>query len=340
MVKHDGATDKESMKIESHPQNSEIGNEAVGVVELQTCIVQTQDRALKTDRLMEGIVEPQNWEIALKKVMRNKGAPGVDKMLTTRLPDWLKENCKKVSEELLAGRYKPSPVKRVVIPKPGGGERNLGIPTVVDRLVQQAMLQVLNEIVDASFSESSYGFRPGRSAHQALQKAQEYVREGRDIVVDIDIEKFFDAVNHDVLMARVARRIEDKRVLKVIRAFLNAGIMQDGVRIMQEEGTPQGGPLSPLLANILLDDLDKELERRGHKFCRYADDCNIYVQSQKAGERLLTSISEFLGKRLRLKVNNKKSAEGPSSYSQVPGIQTHNEWRSLDSKTEQNSIQE
>lgn len=333
MIKRDRATDKEAMKLESHPQSSEVGNGAAREEELQACITQTQNRALKTNRLMERVVESQNWGRALKRVMQNKGAPGVDKMSTSSLPDWLKQNGKQLIKELLAGSYKPKMVRRVVIPKPGGGERNLGIPTVIDRLVQQALLQVLNDAVDSSFSESSYGFRPGKSAHQALLKAQEYVKEGRDIVVDIDIERFFDRVNHDVLMSRISRRIEDKRVLRIIRAFLNAGILHNGVCIIQEEGTPQGGPLSPLLANILLDELDKELEQRGHKFCRYADDCNIYVSSQKAGERVMATLREFLAKRLRLKLNKEKSAVGPSRYSQIPGLYTLNEWSTFDSKT-------
>jgi group II intron reverse transcriptase/maturase len=229
-------------------------------------------------------------------------------------------------------------VKRVTIPKPGGGTRDLGIPTVVDRMVQQALLQVLNEIIDPTFSESSYGFRPGKSAHKALEKASVYVQEGYEIVVDIDLEKFFDKVNHDVLMSRVARRIQDKRVLKLIRAYLNAGIMINGICFVSDEGTPQGGPLSPLLANILLDDLDKELEKRGHRFCRYADDCNIYVATQRAGERVMESVKEFLEKRLRLKINESKSAVGPSKFSQISWIQNLNEWRTFDCKAESEAI--
>jgi RNA-directed DNA polymerase len=211
---------------------------------------------------------------------------------------------------LMNGRYKPSPVRGVQIPKPGGGQRQLGIPTTVDRMVQQAILQVLTPIMEQEFSDSSYGFRPGRSAHQAIDKASGYVKEGYIYVVDMDMEKFFERVNHDVLMARVARYIKDKRLLKLLRAFLNAGLMQYGVVQPRNEGTPQGGPLSPLLANILLTDFDRELEKRGHRFVRYADDCNIYVQSPRAGERVLDSATRFLQDKLKLKVNKEKSAVG------------------------------
>lgn len=222
--------------------------------------------------------------------------------------DWIIEHKEELIASLLDGSYQPQPVRGVQIPKPGGGMRQLGIPTVIDRLVQQALLQVLEPLLDPTFSDSSYGFRPGRGAHDALHQASKYVAEGRTIVVDMDLEKFFDRVNHDILMARLARRIGDKRLLAIIRRFLEAGLMQDGVCVTRYEGTPQGGPLSPLLANLLLDDLDRELSRRGHAFCRYADDCNIYVRSQEAGERVLASITAFLEGKLRLRVNRDKSA--------------------------------
>jgi RNA-directed DNA polymerase len=229
-------------------------------------------------------------------------------MSVEQLKPYLQEHWAKIREELLKGEYQPQPVRCVEIPKPQGGMRQLGIPTVVDRLIQQALHQVLSPIFEPGFSASSYGFRPGRSAHQAVQQARAYVAEGRRWVVDLDLEKFFDRVNHDILMSRLARRISDKRVLRLIRRYLQAGMMTGGVVSPRTEGTPQGGPLSPLMSNVLLDELDKELERRGHKFCRYADDSNIYVRSRQAGERVMASITEFLGKRLRLKVNLEKSA--------------------------------
>lgn len=258
-------------------------------------------------RLMERVVEKGNMQKALKRVERNRGAAGVDGMEVRELRDYLKENWGEVKESLLEGRYKPKPVRRVEIPKPGGGSRVLGIPTVADRLIQQALLQALTPEFESHFSESSYGFRPGRSAHQAVKRAKEYMEEGYEWVVDIDLEKFFDKVNHDILMSRVARRVKDKRVLKLVRAYLTAGIMVEGIRVRTELGTPQGGPISPLLANIMLDELDKELEKRGHKFVRYADDCNIYVRSERAGQRVMESVRKFLEKRLKLKVNKKKS---------------------------------
>ena len=263
----------------------------------------------ETEQLMEAVVERENMRSALRRVEANRGAAGVDGMPVDRLRPYLTEHWPRIKEELLDGRYKPSPVRLVEIPKPGGkGMRTLGIPTVMDRLIQQALHQVMTPVFDPDFSDSSYGFRPGRSAHQAVLKARSYVADGKRWVVDMDLEKFFDRVNHDILMARVARKVKDKRVLRLIRRYLQAGMMADGLVSARREGTPQGGPLSPLLSNILLDDLDKELERRGHSFCRYADDCNVYVQSQIAGERVMASLTGFLEKRLRLKVNTAKSA--------------------------------
>jgi len=258
--------------------------------------------------LMEQVVGHRNLLNALKRVESNRGAPGVDGLEVKDLRCHLGEHWQRIKAELLAGEYKPAPVRRVDIPKPGGGTRMLGIPTALDRFIQQAVLQMLSPIFDPTFSSSSYGFRPGRSAHQAVSAARGHVEAGYRWVVDMDLEKFFDRVNHDVLMSRVARRVKDKRALKLIRAFLEAGIMFDGVVQAHVQGTPQGGPLSPLLSNILLDDLDKELERRGHRFCRYADDCNIYVRSKASGERVMESLVRFLGGRLKLKVNLAKSA--------------------------------
>jgi len=268
-------------------------------------------RAL-TSNLMEQVCDPKNLVRAYRRVRANKGKPGVDGMTVHELADWLRDNHRALTASLLGGTYRPQPVRGVQIPKPGGGQRQLGIPVVVDRLVQQAILQVLEPILDPTFSNSSYGFRPGRSPHMALEQARQYVsQEGRGIVVDLDLEKFFDRVNHDILMSRLARRIGDKRLLHIVRRFLQAGLMQDGVCVAREEGTPQGGPLSPLLANLLLDDLDQELERRGHRFCRYADDCNIYVQSERAGQRVMESAVRFLEGKLRLRVNREKSAVAP-----------------------------
>lgn len=265
-------------------------------------------RRTHTSRLMEQVVDPDNLNQAYKRVVANKGSPGVDGMTVKELADWARQHKQEFIGSLLDGSYQPTPVRGVLIPKPGGGQRQLGIPTVKDRLVQQAMLQVLTPILDPTFSESSYGFRPKKSAHDALHKAQEHVAEGYSIVVDIDLEKFFDRVNHDVLMNRLGRHVGDKRMLCIIGRFLRAGLMDNGICVERWEGTPQGGPLSPLLANLMLDDLDKELERRGHRFCRYADDCNIYVQSIKAGGRVMASVTEFLEKKLKLRVNAGKSA--------------------------------
>jgi RNA-directed DNA polymerase len=286
----------------------EAGSRSAGVGEQQASSVPDGNRALATDTLMERICEQKNLNRAYKRVKANRGSPGVDGLTVGELGAWLAAHKEKLVASLLDGSYRPRAVRGVEIPKPGGGVRQLGIPTVVDRLVQQAILQVLDPLLDPTFSESSYGFRPGRSAHQALRKASEYVAEGYAVVVDMDLEKFFDRVNHDVLMGRLARRITDKRLLKIIRRFLEAGIMKQGVVVERYEGTPQGGPLSPCLANLLLDEVDKELERRGHRFCRYADDLNVYVRSKVAGQRVMASLTRFVEKRLRLRVNRTKSA--------------------------------
>jgi len=258
--------------------------------------------------LLERMLEGYNLRLAYKRVVQNGGAPGVDGVTVTELQAHLWTHWETIKEQLLAGTYKPAPVKRVEIPKPGGGVRMLGIPTVMDRFLQQALMQVMTPTFDDGFSRFSYGFRPSRRAHDAVRQAQRFMQEGYRWVVDMDLEKFFDRVNHDILMARVARKVKDKRVLKLIRAYLNAGVMINGVIHDTEEGTPQGGPLSPLLANILLDDLDKELERRGLRFVRYADDCNIFVASKRAGERAMGSVIRFVEGKLKLKVNREKSA--------------------------------
>jgi len=261
-----------------------------------------------TERLMEEVCERENLKQALKRVRENRGSPGIDGMTVGELPGHLKEHWAVIREQLLSGTYRPVPVKRVGIPKPDGGTRHLGVPTVLDRFIQQAVLQVLQRRWDRTFSEHSYGFRPGRSAHQAVAQAQRHMHLGYTWVVDIDLEKFFDRVNHDRLMGRVAQRVADKRLLKLIRAYLNAGVMEDGLVSPTPEGTPQGGPLSPLLSNLVLDELDRELERRGHRFVRYADDCNIYVRSRRAGQRVMESIRGFIARKLKLKVNDAKSA--------------------------------
>jgi len=264
----------------------------------------------KDRQIMEAVVARENMVKALNRVERNKGAAGVDDMTAGELRPYLKAQWPRIKEELLEGKYMPQPVRRVEIANRGGGIRQLGIPTVVDRLIQQALHQVLSSLFDPGFSESSYGFRSGRSAHQAMRAAGSYVRGGKRWVVDVDLDKFFDRVNHDVLMARVTRKVGDKRVLILIRRYLQSGVMVGGLTEVNRKGTPQGGPLSPLLSNIVLDDLDKELERRGHKFCRYADDCNVYVGSKKAGERVMGSLIRFLEDRLKLRVNQAKSAVG------------------------------
>ena len=260
------------------------------------------------EQWMEEVCERENCKQALARVKANRGSPGGDGMTVQQLPDYLKQHWPAIREQLRRGTYLPQAVKRVEIPKPEGGVRKLGIPTVLDRFIQQAVMQVLQRKWDRTFSEHSYGFRPGRSAHQAVQKAQQYIADGFRWVVDLDLEKFFDRVNHDKLMARIARRISDKSMLKLIRAFLECGVTENGLVSPVDEGTPQGGPLSPLLSNIALDELDRELERRNHRFVRYADDCNVYVRSQRAGERVMKSVKRFIAIRLQLKVNDAKSA--------------------------------
>jgi RNA-directed DNA polymerase len=277
--------------------------------ERQTFAAAKGDTRPEVTMLMEKVLHRENLRRALRRVIANKGAPGIDGMTVESLTPYLKESWPRIREELTSGSYVPQPVRRVEIPKPDRkGTRLLGVPTVLDRFIQQAILQVLVPLFDRYFSDSSYGFRPKRGSHDAVKAAREHVEASYRFVVDIDLEKFFDRVNHDVLMSRVARRVRDKRLLRLIGRYLTSGVMIGGVIRVQEEGTPQGGPLSPLLSNILLDDLDKELERRGHRFCRYADDCNIYVKSKAAGERVMESITSFLRKRLRLQVNEEKSA--------------------------------
>ena len=261
-----------------------------------------------TENLLELIISSENMNKAVKRVERNKGSHGTDGMRVDALRPYLMEHGKKLVSEILEGRYRPEPVRKVDIPKPDGGKRGLGIPTVVDRVIQQAISQVLTEVFEPYFSENSYGFRPNKSAHQALKQAESYVNAGYRYVVDMDLEKFFDQVNHDILMSLIAKKITDKRVLKLIRMYLTAGVMKQGVRVKTKEGTPQGGPLSPLLSNIMLNELDEMLEKRGHKFCRYADDCNIYVKSRRAGDRVMTSVRKFIENELKLKVNEVKSA--------------------------------
>jgi len=260
------------------------------------------------EQVMEEVCERGNLKRALRRVKSNKGSPGIDGMTVGELPGYLKQHWPAIREQLLSGSYKPQPVRRVEIPKPDGGMRKLGIPTVLDRFIQQAVMQILQSKWDGTFSEHSHGFRPGRSAHQAVAKAQQYVRAGRRWVVDLDLEKFFDRVNHDRLMKSIALRIADQRMLRLMGALLKAGVMENGLVSPVDEGTPQGGPLSPLLSNLVLDELDRELERRGHRFVRYADDCNIYVRSVGAGRRVMESITRFIRRRLKLKVNESKSA--------------------------------
>ena len=272
-------------------------------------------------RLMEAVVERSNLFRAYERVVKNEGAPGVDGLPVSEFKPWLQRHWARVRQDLLTGVYQPEAVRKVEIPKPQGGVRTLGIPTVLDRLIQQALNQVLQPLFDPEFSLSSYGFRPGRNAHQAVQAARGYVAAGKRWVVDLDLEKFFDRVNHDVLMARVARKVGDERVLKLIRRYLEAGLMEGGITSTRTEGTPQGGPLSPLLSNILLDDLDRELERRRLSFCRYADDCNIYVGSRRAGERVMQAVTAFLEQRLKLKVNASQERGGSPVGAKVPWLQ-------------------
>jgi RNA-directed DNA polymerase len=271
-------------------------------------VVHDVESPAQTNRLMEEVCERDNLKEALRRVKANKGSAGIDRMTVDQLDDYLKQHWPVIREQLLSGTYEPRPVRRVEIPKPDGGVRKLGIPTVLDRLIQQAVMQVLQRRWDRTFSEGSYGFRPGRSAHQAVARAQKYIADGYGWCVDLDLEKFFDRVNHDKLMGQIAKRVEDKRLLKLTRAFLNAGVMENGLVSPSMEGTPQGGPLSPLLSNVVLDELDRELERRGLRFVRYADDCNIYVRSERAGQRVMESIPRFITHKLKLKVNETKSA--------------------------------
>src|SRR5580658_5565766 len=283
----------------------EAGREAT---ELSGATNGTENPA-STNRLMEEVCERENLKAALRQVRANKGSPGVDGMTVVGIKDYLKQHWPAIREQLLNGTYEPKPVRRVEIPKPdGGGVRKLGIPTVLDRFIQQAVMQVLQKQWNPTFSLHSYGFRPRRSAHQAVAQAQQYIAQGYGWVIDLDLEKFFDRVNHDKLMGQIAKRVEDKRLLKLIRAFLNAGVMENGLVSPSVEGTPQGGPLSPLLSNLVLDELDRELENRGHRFVRYADDSNIYVRSERAGQRVMESITRFITQKLKLKVNETKSA--------------------------------
>ena len=296
-ARHGGArAEADGRNLSGAGSGAESGTAAVG---------RTKPEAL---RQMEAAVERSNMLCAYERVVKNQGAPGVDGLTVAEFKPWLQAHWPSVRQALLAGEYMPAAVRKVEIPKPQGGVRTLGIPTVLDRLMQQSLNQVLQPLFDPGFSESSYGFRPGCNAHQAVKAAQGYVAEGKRWVVDLDLEKFFDRVNHDVLMARVARKVRDERVLKLIRRYLEAGLMEGGVMSTRTEGTPQGGPLSPLLSNILLDDLDRELKRRGLSFCRYADDCNIYVGSKRAGGRVMQAVTAFLERRLKLKVNASKSA--------------------------------
>ncbi len=300
--------------------SGEAASGAARETEARAAKADIEGQAVALGPSMEAVVERANLKKALAQVKRNKGAGGIDGMTVDDLPAYLKEHWLTLRAQLLEGTYRPQPVRRVEIPKASGGIRALGIPTVLDRFIQQAMMQVLQADWDRTFSEASFGFRPGRSAHQAVERAQQYIASGHDVVVDVDLEKFFDRVNHDILMGLIAKRVTDKRILKLVRGFLTAGVLDGGLVGPTEEGTPQGGPLSPLLSNLMLDVLDKELEERGHRFVRYADDCNIYVRSQRAGERVMASIETFLAKRLKLKINKAKSAVAKPSVRKFLGF--------------------
>jgi RNA-directed DNA polymerase len=301
-----------SQTYESKDLQREVGVEPRGSDEEHSYVeAKTEPRdKLSEAQLLEQILSKENRRKAYDRVRSNGGSAGIDKMKTEDLLDYLQANWPRLEEELKTGRYRPQPVRRVEIPKPDGGIRLLGIPTVVDRMIQQAIAQVLSPIFEAGFSTNSYGFRPAKNAHQAMRKAEEYINAGNKVVVDIDLEKFFDRVNHDKLMHLISLKVEDKRVLRLIRYYLESGVMIGGIYCKSEEGTPQGGPLSPLLSNIMLDELDKELEKRGHRFCRYADDCNIYVKSKRSADRVMAGVSKFIEEKLKLKVNQSKSEVG------------------------------
>ena len=303
---------RQPTSYEGYPEA--IGLETRNTQEASSESVGLSDKNIKseinTEELLEEILEAKNLNKACRQVVKNKGSHGIDGMKYFELLPYLKEHGTELIEEILNGNYKPSPVRRVEIPKPNGGIRLLGIPIVIDRMIQQAITLKLDEKFEPIFSDSSHGFRPNRSAHTALKQSREYIQKGNTVVIDMDLEKYFDTINHDKLMAAVKTQVKDKRVLELINKYLKSGIMINGIRVKSEDGAPQGGPLSPLLSNIMLDALDKELEKRGHKFVRYADDCNIYVKTTRAGKRIIKSITQFLGKELRLKVNQEKSAVG------------------------------
>ena len=302
-------TERQNNQLELAFSKRSEGEARSGACEgTEVCVARADTERPAVGPTMEEVLEPGNLKKALERVRRNKGAPGVDGMTVEELGDCLREQWPGIRAQLLEGSYRPQPVRRVGIPKAGGGMRPLGVPTVLDRFIQQAVGQVLGKRWDGGFSESSYGFRPGRSAHQAIRRAQEHIRAGYRIVVDLDLEKFFDRVNHDILMGLVSRRVRDKRILRLMRGYLNSGVLEGGLVSPTVMGVPQGGPLSPLLSNLMLDVVDKELERRGHRFVRYADDCNIYVRSWRAGERVMAGVTRFLARRLKLAVNTAKSA--------------------------------